>query len=157
MKQRQTRLAEETFGDVLRLFRVVQANMQSLEKQSGLSGAQLWAMWQLSVTPGMKVSHLAESLFIHMSTASNLLDKLEKRGYLHRSRSHADSRVVFLHLTPAGEEVVRKLPGPLQGKLRNALQEMPAAKLDELRNGIVALLAQMEGRTEHIAGENGAV
>ncbi|MDX9996004.1 MAG: MarR family transcriptional regulator [Rhodocyclaceae bacterium] len=156
MKQRQTRLAEETFGDVLRLFRVVQANMQSLEKQSGLSGAQLWALWQLSVTPGMKVSHLAESLFIHMSTASNLLDKLEKKGYLHRSRSPADSRVVFLHLTPEGEEVVRKLPGPLQGKLRNALQQMPAAKLDELRNGIVALLAQMEGRTEPIAGENGA-
>lgn len=156
MKQRQTRLAEETFGDVLRLFRVVQANMQSLEKQSGLSGAQLWALWQISVTPGMKVSHLAESLFIHMSTASNLLDKLEKKGYLHRGRSPADSRVVFLHLTPEGEEVVRKLPGPLQGKLRNALQQMPAAKLDELRNGIVALLAQMEGRTEPIAGENGA-
>lgn len=156
MKQRQTRLAEETFGDILRLFRVVQANMQSLEKQSGLSGAQLWALWQLSVTPGMKVSHLAESLFIHMSTASNLLDKLEKKAYLHRSRSPADSRVVFLHLTPEGEEVVRKLPGPLQGKLRNALQQMPAAKLDELRNGIVALLAQMEGRTESIAGENGA-
>lgn len=156
MKQRQTRLAEETFGDILRLFRVVQANMQSLEKQSGLSGAQLWALWQLSVTPGMKVSHLAESLFIHTSTASNLLDKLEKKAYLHRSRSPADSRVVFLHLTPEGEEVVRKLPGPLQGKLRNALQQMPAAKLDELRNGIVALLAQMEGRTGSIAGENGA-
>lgn len=155
MKQRQTRLAEETFGDVLRLFRVVQANMQSLEKQSGLSGAQLWAMWQLSVMPGMKVSHLAEALFIHMSTASNLLDKLEKKGYLHRSRSPADSRVVFLHLTPQGEEVVRKLPGPLQGKLRNALQQMPAAKLDELRNGIVALLTQMEGATENITGENG--
>lgn len=155
MKQRQTRLAEETFGDVLRLFRVVQANMQSLEKQSGLSGAQLWAMWQLSVMPGMKVSHLADALFIHMSTASNLLDKLEKKGYLHRSRSPADSRVVFLHLTPQGEEVVRKLPGPLQGKLRNALQQMPAAKLDELRNGIVALLAQMEGATENITGENG--
>lgn len=155
MKQRQTRLAEETFGDVLRLFRVVQANMQSLEKQSGLSGAQLWAMWQLSVMPGMKVSHLAGALFIHMSTASNLLDKLEKKGYLHRSRSPADSRVVFLHLTPQGEEVVRKLPGPLQGKLRNALQQMPVAKLDELRNGIVALLAQMEGATENITGENG--
>lgn len=156
MKQRQTRLAEETFGDVLRLFRVVQANMQSLEKQSGLSGAQLWALWQLSVMPGMKVSHLAEALFIHMSTASNLLDKLEKRGYLHRSRSASDSRVVFLHLTPEGEEVVRKLPGPLQGKLRNALQQMPAAKLDELRNGIVALVAQMEGTTEAITGESDA-
>lgn len=148
MKQRQIRLAEETFGDVLRLFRVVQANMQSLEKQSGLSGAQLWALWQLSVAPGMKVSELAKALFIHLSTASNLLDKLEKRGYLYRQRSGSDSRVVFLHLTPEGEEVVRRLPGPLQGRLRNALQQMPAAQLDELRSGIVALLVQMEGTTE---------
>lgn len=144
MKQRQVRLAEETFGDVLRLFRVVQANMQSLEKQSGLSGAQLWALWQLSVAPGMKVSELAKALFIHLSTASNLLDKLEKRGYLFRQRSANDSRVVFLHLTPEGEEVVRRLPGPLQGKLRNALQQMPSTQLEELRSGIVALLVQME-------------
>jgi hypothetical protein len=59
--------------------------------------------------------------------------------------------VVFLHLTPAGEEVVRKLPGPLQGRLRNALMLMPAAQLDELRSGIVALLAQMG---EGAAGED---
>jgi len=156
MKQRQTRLSEETFGDVLRLFRVVQANMQSLEKQSGLSGAQLWALWQLSISPGMKVSHLAEALFIHMSTASNLLDKLEKRGYVHRTRSTQDSRVVFLNLTPDGEAVVRKLPGPLQGKLRNALQLMPATQLEELRSGIVALLAQMDGVPAEVAPGGGS-
>jgi DNA-binding MarR family transcriptional regulator len=153
MKQRQIRLAEETFGDVLRLFRVVQANMQSLEKQSGLSGAQLWALWQLSVAPGMKVSELAKALFIHLSTASNLLDKLEKRGYLYRQRSGNDSRVVYLHLTPDGQEVVRKLPGPLQGRLRNALQQMPSTQLEELRSGIIALLMQMEEAASGSEGE----
>jgi DNA-binding MarR family transcriptional regulator len=67
----------------------------------GLSGSQLWALWQISARPGLRVSQLASALHIKPSTASNLLDKLELRQLVRRERRDTDNRVVRLHLTDA--------------------------------------------------------
>lgn len=152
MEEKQLRLAEETFGEVLRLSRMVQSGMQAQEKQSGLSGAQLWALWQLAQTPDIRVSELAEALFMHLSTASNLLDKLEKRGLVSRQRGEVDSRVVFLRLTPAGKQAVAASPAPARSHLRSSLLNLPPARLADLRAGILALLEQMENSSRAETG-----
>ncbi|KPK40176.1 MAG: hypothetical protein AMJ69_03215, partial [Gammaproteobacteria bacterium SG8_47] len=42
--------------DLRVVFRTVQAHSRWVEKQCGVSGAQLWAMWELFASPGLKVS-----------------------------------------------------------------------------------------------------
>jgi len=94
--------------EALRQFRVifgaVRQHFQAVEKACGVSGAQIWAMAALHQTPGMKVSELAQALSIHASTASNLLDKIEKSGLIRRERNSVDQRVVRLYLTDAGKK-----------------------------------------------------
>lgn len=136
-------LSESTFGKLLQLVRTVQTGMQYIDQSHGLSGSQLWAVWQISAQPGLKVSELAEAMHIHHSTASNLLDKLEKRELLRRERQTDDSRVVRLHLTPAGKAIVKDIPGPLQGRLRRALQNVPPEVLAGLYTGLTAVLDSM--------------
>ena len=56
--------AEESFQLILRLVRMVQSGMQSIDPSLGLSGSQLWALWQISAQPGLCVAELAKALHI---------------------------------------------------------------------------------------------
>jgi DNA-binding MarR family transcriptional regulator len=77
---------------------------------------------------------------VRQSTASNLLDKLEERTFIRRERQTRDTRVVCLYLTPSGQAVVKDVPGPMQGRMRNALQQMSATELKGLDRGISRLM-----------------
>ena len=140
--------ADETFGQILQLVRVVQKGMQSIDDSHGLSGAQLLALWQISAQPGVRVAELAKALHVKPSTASNLLDKLEVRQLVRRERHGEDTRVVCLHLTQAGRKQMMDIPGPLHGRLRGALASMPAPLLANLRAGLASLLDLVSDRPE---------
>lgn len=131
---------DDTFAKVLQLVRTVQIGMQNIESQHGLSGSQLWALWHVSARPGLRVSDLAVAMQVRHSTASNMLDKLEQRDLIQRERQTDDTRVVRLYLTKTGQDVVRDVPGPLQGRLRNALQALPNLELIGLHRGLVSLI-----------------
>jgi len=133
--------------EALRQFRVifgaVRQHFQAVEKVCGVSGAQIWAMAALHQTPGMKVSELAQALSIHASTASNLLDKIEKSGLIRRERNSADQRVVRLYLTDAGEKALGKAPHPLTGILTHALGQLSDDALSRLNQDLATLIAHM--------------
>lgn len=137
---RQTAVAEEAFRLILRLVRMVQSGMQSISPGQDLSGSQLWALWQISAQPGLRVAGLAEALHIRQSTASNLLDKLESRGLVRRERSTSDQRVVRLYLTESAVNMVTDIPGPMQGRLRHRLRKMPAPIVQGLLEGLSSVL-----------------
>jgi MarR family transcriptional regulator, organic hydroperoxide resistance regulator len=136
--------------DVLKKFRLVfrsaKKHFQWVEQRCGVSGAQLWAMWELGERPGMRVSELASALSIHQSTASNMLDKLDGRSLIRRERSEHDQRVVKLFLTESGREVVAKAPQPARGVLVAALDGMPTESLCELEKQLDALIQGMKVR-----------
>lgn len=133
--------------EALRQFRVifsaVRQHFQAVEKACGVSGAQIWAMAALHQTPGMKVSELAQTLSIHASTASNLLDKIEKAGLIRRERNSADQRVVRLYLTDTGEKALGKAPQPLTGILTHALGQLTDDAVSRLNQDLATLIAHM--------------
>ena len=131
---------DATFAKVLQLVRTVQVSMQNIESEHGLSGSQLWALWQISARPGLRVSDLASVMQVRHSTASNLLDKLEQRALIKRERQTDDTRVVRIYLTQDGQAVMGVLPGPLHGRLRQALQDLPENELLALHHGLSCLI-----------------
>jgi len=75
---------------------------------------------------GMKatVSTLAERLQIRHHSAVGLIDRLEQRGLVERSRNAADRRQVFVRLTSRGEAVLRKCAAQHRAELRAASHEL---------------------------------
>ena len=122
------------------LFRVSQQHFQRVEATCGVSGAQLWALCEIEARPGMTVSELAHAMSIHLSTASNLLDKLETRKLVRRERASTDQRVVRVHVTREGEKVLKRAPGPAEGIIPDALQKLPASSLTRLHRDLTVLL-----------------
>lgn len=125
------------------IFRTTQAHSRWVEKKCGVSGPQLWAMWELHAQPGLRVSELSASLSIHQSTASNMLDKLEQKGFIRRERGGPDQRVVRLYLTDAGSDVLKQAPRPAQGAITHALQELPDEALEALHASLDSLVSTM--------------
>lgn len=125
------------------VFRAVQEHSRWVERQCGVSAAQLWALWELFSSPGLKVTELAGALSIHPSTTSNMLDKMRKKGLVRKHRSGPDQRVVRLYITDKGAELLADAPRPVQGALTAALQRLPEQDLLQLETGLNRLLAAM--------------
>lgn len=123
------------------VMRAIQDYSRHVERQCGLSSSQLWALWELFASPGMTISELAAALYIHQSTVSNLLDKLEIKGLVERRRDGPDQRIVRLHLSDAGVALLSNAPRPAQGALTPALQQLPDASLQCLSAGLGDLVA----------------
>ncbi|MFP4683624.1 MAG: MarR family winged helix-turn-helix transcriptional regulator [Ectothiorhodospira sp.] len=126
------------------LYRALQGHSRRIHEECGVSAAQLWALWEVHLEPGQSVKDLSRRLCIHASTASNMLDKLERKGLLARRRAGRDQRVVRLYATSAGEALLDTAPAPAQGELNRALQALPPESLGALEKGLGDLLDSME-------------
>jgi len=122
------------------LVRAAQRHSSWIETQCSVPGAQLWLMQELQDEPGISVRVIAEKMAIHQTTVSNMLDTLEKRGLITRRRDSSDQRVVKLALTKDGAALLAKAPTPARGLLPEALSRMDAKSLDNLNNGLRALI-----------------
>lgn len=125
------------------IFRAVRRHYQLIEKHAGISGAQTWALSLLVDQPGMTVSGLAESMAIHQSTASNLVDKLVHLGLVERTKSEADLRVTFLQATAAGQQRLEQISGPVTGLLPDAITRLDPEKLKRLNASLADLLSML--------------
>ena len=132
------------------VYRAMQEHSRWVERQCGVSAAQLWALGELAARPGARVSELSQALSLHQSTTSNLLDKLEKKGLVERRRGGPDQRVVQVHLSPAGQDIVARAPRPAQGAIAAALARLPEAELASLEHGLAELINRMDG-ADHAA------
>ncbi len=126
------------------IFKAVQQHSQQVETVTGVSSAQLWIMWELFKKPGSKVTDIANALSIHHSTASNLLNKLARKGLINRERLGPDQRVVTVSLTPLGIEVFEKAPRPPRGVLQNALFELRDDEIRQLVENLDVLIDIMQ-------------
>lgn len=137
--------AQAAAVQVLRRFRLVfnavKTHFQQVEKKAGVGGAQLWAMSVVQAQPGIGVGGLAVAMDIHQTTASNLVKALVQQQYLVATRDGGDRRATRLVVTPEGQKVLKKAPGPFAGVLPEALAALDAATLARLDQDLGRLLA----------------
>lgn len=137
-------LAQETLRQFRILIGAVRNHFRHVEQTCGLSGAKVWILAEIADQPGLTVSELGDALSIHISTASNMLDKLAKAELVERRRSEQDRRLVHLHLTQAGQQVLQRAPKPLTGLLPDALNKLSEQELWRLHQDLSLLISQID-------------
>jgi DNA-binding MarR family transcriptional regulator len=134
--------------EILKKLRVViraaQQHSLWIEKQCGVNGAQLWMMQELHDAAGLRVGELAKKLAIHQTTTSNLLDNLEKRAYIQKTRDPDDKRAVRLSLTATGLALLMGAPKPARGLLPEALLHLDTEIMEKLNVGLQGLVNSIE-------------
>jgi DNA-binding MarR family transcriptional regulator len=139
-------LALQVLGKFREVFRAAKVHFGSVQKSVGVSGAQLWALWELHEQPGLRVSELAARLSLRQSTVSNMIEQLARAKHLTRERADSDLRAVRLYLTTSGKRVVRTAPEPARGVLPDALESLKAKDLKELDAQLTELIRAMKVR-----------
>ena len=140
---------------VLKKFRIiygsVRQHFREVEQVCGVTGSQLWLMHEIANSAGIGVSELAERLSIHQSTCSQLVEKLAARKLIIKERSKEDQRRVGLRLTSEAARLIKRAPGPAEGVLPEALNELPVDAMRLLDISLEKVIAQLQIRDDRLA------
>ena len=90
------------------------------------------------------VGQIQEYLYRSASVASTVIAQLEADGYVMRTRSPEDNRVVIVELTPAGREIAEKAPMGGIPLLRRRLVTLPPERLQIINQALDDIMALME-------------
>lgn len=122
--------------DIRRVFQVLTDQSRKIEHETSLTGPQLWVVKILKETSPLKVSDLARRMYLHPATMVGLLDRLEAKGLLKRTRSEKDRRVVYIDLTEQGCELEINSPEVVQNLLVKGLETLTGQKLKMISDGL---------------------
>ncbi len=129
-------LIADIIDNLRRVFQAVNEQSKKAEFATGLTGPQLWAIKVIAESGPIRVSDLAERMYLHPATVVGILDRLESHGIVQRVRSKDDRRVVRVGLTDSGHELVAKAPQVAQGLLVDGLEILSAKELESIASGL---------------------
>jgi DNA-binding MarR family transcriptional regulator len=131
----------DIIDNLRRVFQAVNEQSKKVERETGLTGPQLWAIKVIAGEAPIKVSELARRMYLHPATVVGILDRLEGHGLVTRTRSVEDRRVVEIDLTGKGKYLVTHSPEVAQGLLVKGLETLHAEKLCRIGDGLEELVA----------------
>jgi DNA-binding MarR family transcriptional regulator len=107
-----------------RIYRALADYSLSVEKRFGLTGPQLWALWELGQSGPLALKDLAARMQVEPSTVVGVVDRLVAKGFLVRNPDAVDRRRISLALTANGKAVLEAAPNPAQGHLLAGLESL---------------------------------
>jgi DNA-binding MarR family transcriptional regulator len=84
------------------------------------------------------MSHVAEMLDVSVASATGIVDRMEKKGVIERRRNDSDRRVVEVHVTAKGTQIMESMQSERQVRLGRLLQEINDEDLAALLIGLRA-------------------
>ncbi len=118
----------ETVQSLRRIFKSIEDYSHDVSSSFGITGPQLWALKTISQSEGLTLGDLTKKMYLHRSTITGVIDRLEAKNLVRRSRDSADRRIVTVDLTPDGKELVKRAPNPV----RQDVYGLRKLKKDEL-------------------------
>jgi len=131
--------AAELYDALSELVRVYQFRDRDRICCYDVSVTQCYALETLARQGGMTLNDLAAQLYLDKSTASRVVDALERKGYMTRVTHPQDRRAVLLEATAAGRELEGKIRTDILAEERELLAGFPS----EVRQSMARLLRQL--------------
>jgi DNA-binding MarR family transcriptional regulator len=148
-------LDAEVFLALLCTGDILLRQLEELLKNSGLSHTQYNVLRILrgagreagreSKDSGLPCGEIAARMITRDPDITRLLDRLEARGLVARSRQKEDRRVVQARIAPAGMKLLRQLDGQVEALHNEQMRGVSAGHLETL----LELLEEVRGVAEH--------
>ncbi|HEV7671840.1 MAG TPA: MarR family transcriptional regulator [Thermoanaerobaculia bacterium] len=126
------------------LVRVVQFRDRDRICCHDISVTQCYALEELIRRGPLTLNELAQVLYLDKSTASRVVDSLERKGYATRSPHPADGRALLLAATPAGRTLCERIEGDLVLEAQRLLVDIEP----EARRAMALLLGRLARAVE---------
>lgn len=125
---------QEAYLNILRTADYLQYGIGELLKPHGLSPATYNVLRILrgSGETGMACGEIGERMLTRVPDVTRLIDRLEERGLVTRSREAQDRRVVTVRITPDGVELLSQLDRPVMQYYKRQLGHVGRERLNAL-------------------------
>jgi MarR family transcriptional regulator, organic hydroperoxide resistance regulator len=134
-------------GDVLEFMRMIWAIDHGLQRTSkqmaatlGITGLQHLAIRLVGRFPGISAGQLADILYIHPSTLTGVIQRLERQGLIGRRTDPRDGRRVVLGLTEKGRHLDVGARDTVESAVRDALATLPKSRVETAREVLRTLV-----------------
>ena len=123
-----------------------------------ISVTQCYALETLVEHGPLRLSALADRLFLDKSTTSRVVGTLVKKGYVEQGADAQDGRAIALNTTRKGRSLCTRITGDLVDQQKQLLQDLDP----DVRTGVVQVLrrlaqaADARFRSGTVAGEGKA-
>jgi DNA-binding MarR family transcriptional regulator len=125
---------QEAYLSLLRTTDALETQVEAWLKEFGLTGTQYNALRILrgAGTDGLPCREIGERMITHDPDITRLLNRLEDRGFVERTRAKQDRRVIYGTITAAGLKLLREMDGPIEKHGREMLRHVGQEKLKQL-------------------------
>ena len=142
MKDAQEPLSDQVFHRFLALQHYLRRHARQLIDERGLTPRDLSVLRYLLESESATVGQVQTFVHKSPSTTSSLIAQLEEKGYVTRTRSQEDNRVVLVELTAVGQEITESTPLGGLPLLKRRLANLPQIRLSEI-DGVLKEIAQL--------------
>jgi MarR family 2-MHQ and catechol resistance regulon transcriptional repressor len=130
---------EELYDALEDLLRIYQFRDRDRICCFDISVSQCYALEGLVRRGSMTLNELAAYLYLDKSTASRVVDALERKGYAARLPHPSDRRASLLEATPAGRELEEKIRESILAEERQLLSDFTP----EVRRSMTVVLRRL--------------
>ena len=123
---------EQLFSTLLQLGKLMSQHTQETHEERTSTMLQFSALQFLKEQSNGTVTELAKYLKLSKSSATQLVERLEKAGLVERINDQEDRRIVRLVITQGGEKELISLKEKLIGKMKKIFSKIPAQDIREL-------------------------
>lgn len=115
---------DQIVASIRRIMHAVELHSRRLVEHVGLTGPQLAVLRKTAQLRRTPIGSLARAIHLSQPTVTGILDRLEKRGLIQRTRDEQDRRAVNISITAAGQELLDRAPSLLQDQFRKELEKL---------------------------------
>lgn len=128
---------------IRRIIRAVDMHSKMLQQAQDITAPQLICLLTLVHQGSLTVKALSEAIDLSPSTTVGVVDRLEAKGLVTRTRSETDRRQVMVSVTVKGEAVAQRSPFPLQNRLVEGFRNLPELEQATLTLALERLVSLM--------------
>jgi DNA-binding MarR family transcriptional regulator len=140
--------AAVALDSIRRIVRTLRVSSRALEKELGLSGAQLFVLQHVAAVPAQSISDLAKSTLTDQSSVSVVVSRLIEKKLVMRAPSKTDARRVEISLSAKGRTLLQRAPRPAQTRLIEGLLSLDRTELSRLARSLERLVVSMGAESE---------
>jgi MarR family transcriptional regulator, organic hydroperoxide resistance regulator len=140
----ETDLIEDAMQNLRRIFKAVESYSRAVENRFGITGPQLWALWELNRSAPLALKELAARMHLSPSTVVGVVDRLIAKDLVVREADQIDRRRVRLSLSKQGKTLTKRAPNPAQDQLIKGLKSLDSRQLGTLSKSLGLLVHAMD-------------
>jgi len=129
---------------IRRLIQAKELYTKELHKKYQISASQLNCLLALHENGPLPPSQIAKHIMVNSSTVTGIIDRLEQKGLVERSRSSLDRRVITIYLTETGTKLAENAPPPIQQRVLDGLKRLSPNEIERIVKSLNKITDMLE-------------